>query len=268
MRKWIWLIIGGVILAGCVVCGGLGLVGQILSGPTTATPAVARLSTAAVEVVAEAALPPEASATPISTSPPSTATPVPPSPTPLPTEPPPTATPVPEPISLSGSGDAVERVDKWPGPAIVQAAGNAGAAHFAITPYDASGEMVDLLVNTTSPYAGSTWLPAESTRLEITAEGEWSIDILPLASAIPVPAPGLIEGDGDAVMVVEGAPDIATVRGNEVGDHFAIMAYDEFGQMVDLLVNTVDPYDGQVIVDRDAKFLVLTGSGAWSIQME
>ena len=105
----------------------------------------------------------------------------------------------------------------------------------------------------------------QTTRLQITSSGEWYIEIRPLSTARRVSVPGTIEGASDDVVIIDGEPDTALIRGNPDSRHFAVIAY---GDRYNLLVNTTDPYDGRVIVARDAVVLEVNAEGAWTITFE
>lgn len=210
---------------------------------------------------------PEPTTTPAPTDTPApTSTPE-PTETPAPTE---TPTPLPEPIVLSGTGDSIVDVEKGPEPALVQIEGNAASRHFAVTSLGEGNEQLNLLVNTTEPYAGMRpldFLEGEHTvRFEVTGEGDWTIEILPLGAIEVVSIPGEISGNGDYVFAVEGNPDTAQISGNAAGRHFAVRGYGS--GFPDLLVNTTDPYDGRVLLSADTLILEVTGVGEWTVVFE
>ena len=194
-----------------------------------------------------------------------------PEPTSTPT-PEPTATPAPQPVVYSGTGDNVIDIQK-PGGAdaavVAYVRGNAESRHFAVENFDAGGEQIDLLVNTTDPYEGIVPMDFRSgeqtTRLQITSSGEWYVEIRPLSTVRHSGAPGVIEGTGDDVFIVDGEPDTALITGNADARHFAVIAY---GERSNLLVNTTDPYDGRVIVAGDTVVVEVNAEGPWTITFE
>ena len=197
-----------------------------------------------------------------------------PQPTNTPTPIPPTATPEPPPAPLvySGSGANVIDIQKPGDPddaVLVYVRGNAESGYFGVESYDAAGEQVDLLVNTTDPYEGIVLMDLrdgeQTTRLQVTADGDWYIEIRPLATARRTNAPGTISGTGDDVFIVDGEPDTAHIVGNADGNYFGVWAY---GDSSDLLVNETDPFDGRVIVSRDAILFEVTAVGGWEITFE
>ena len=262
----------------CIVCGVIALIGALASSSDdvasatlapTAPPAGAEPSDVAEQLPADTVAP---TATPQPTNTPGPTDTPRPTNTPLPTNTPRptnTPTPPPEPILLTGSGDTVVDVDRGNYAAIAHITGNAAANHFAVVNYGSDGDQIDLLVNTTEPYDGIKPLDfresEHTTRLEVTATGDWTIEILPLIEARGFLVPGRIEGVGDDVVILtDGTPDIATITGNAAASHFAVIGY---GTTADLLVNTTEPYEGTVILDPDTAVLEITGVGPWSIEV-
>lgn len=196
-----------------------------------------------------------------------TATPVPPTPTPAPT-----ATPLPEPKSYSGSGSDVVAIEKPGGSdavVIAHITGNAGSRYFGVTGFDDAGQQTDLLVNTTDPYDGVTLLDARkgqtTTRLQVEAEGDWTIEIRPLAMARHAAVPGATTGVGDDILILDGTPDTAHIVGNPDGRYFGVIGH---GKSWDLLVNATEPYDGRVIVSKDVVVIEVKAVGDWQLTFE
>ena len=211
---------------------------------------------------------------------------LPPTDTPEPTETPePTDTPVPtdtpaptptqEPQLYSGSGDSIVDVDWGAAPAVAHIVGNAGSRFFSIKSFDANNKSIDLLVNR-APYAntgdvydGVKLINFSGTvaRFEVSATGEWTIEISDLLEAPTIEIPGQIEGIGDSVFLVraDDLADTALIKGNEDSAHFAVWAYARSSK--DLLVNTTDPYDGTVLVAPDIRLVEITAVGEWSFEI-
>jgi len=106
------------------------------------------------------------------------------------------AEPEPEPIILNGSGDSIVDIDKPDIPMIVHITGNAASRHFAVKNYDSTGEGIDLIVNTTEPYDGIRPIDFKdgewTSRFEVSATGNWTIEVLPLSSLRILFVPGSI----------------------------------------------------------------------------
>lgn len=233
-----------------------------------------------VEVPTETAVLPTETPVPPTETPAPTNTPVPPTETPIPTNTPipPTNTPIPptntpeptpEPIFLTGTGDSLVDIEKTDAPALVRIEGNAAGRFFAVKNYDAAGDDIGLLVNTTDPYVGVRPLDFRNDEhtagFEVQADGEWTIEVLPLG-AIPHPEGMSYEGEGDSVFSVANIDATkVTIVGNADGRFFAVKAY---SSSVDLLVNTTDPYEGTVRFDNDTIIIEVEARGAWSVTFE
>ncbi len=77
--------------------------------------------------------------------------------------------------------------------------------------------------------------------------------------------PGTIEGTGDDVNVLDGPlRDLAHIKGNEQKTNFVIWGH---GSSSDLLVNTIDSYEGTVVLAEDTILLEITAVGTWSIEV-
>jgi len=241
--------------------------------PTAAPEATEPVATAAVTEAADPTDTPE----PIDTPEP-TAT-VEPTDTPVPTA---TAEPtaIPEPVTLTGTGDSVVDVGDWECvPGLVHIVGNAGSDHFAVKNFDVDGEKLELLVNTTDPYDGVRpldWMDDEcTTRFQVKGGGDWSITLLPLAPILEVKRhwiglPGTYKGEGDDVIILTGVtnvPDLANVSGNEGKYHFAVLAWTAKRGSDQLLINTVDPYEGTVILDPTTFAIEVNAVGAWMVEV-
>lgn len=264
------LIIGAIVLI--FICGGIGSLFTSDDDADEPTAEVAEQTTATDEPSTEVEAP-EATKPPAPTDTPEPTNTPRPTRTPRPTdtpEPTLTPTPAPEPIILTGSGDDIVDVEKWPGPALARITGNSASAHFAVINYDADGNQIDLLVNTTDPYTGMRPLDLldnqHTTRFEVMATGDWTIEVLPfLENATQVEVPGTVSGTGDSVLILLAEAATATVTGNTAGSHFAVIGYG--GLFPDLLVNTTDPYEGEVLVDRNSRVFVVTAVGDWTIEL-
>lgn len=196
-------------------------------------------------------------------------TPAPPTPTDTPEAP--TVTPTPEPTAtpaiFSGSGDSIVDVSKSDAPMIAIIQGNDESGYFGVTTLNTNNEQVDLLINTTDPYLGVVPIDFQTgeltTRFEVKATGGWRIDLLPLTSAEKLSVPGQFIGSNDNVLILEGVPpDVATITGNADSRYFGVFGY---GSYSDILINTTDPYQGQVILKPDTLVLVIRASGEWTI---
>jgi len=96
----------------------------------------------------------------------------------------------------------------------------------------------------------------------------------PTNTPTPKPEPIIFEGSGDDVIQFDkwdGPAIVDAVR--EGGGHFAITSYDKDGEYLELLVNTIGPYQGKVSMDllgfgdTNATMLEISASGPWQISI-
>lgn len=173
---------------------------------------------------------------------------------------------IPDPIVYTGSGDDVLEIktldDIW----LLRVTGNSGAHHFAIKGYDENGEYVELFVNTTEPYSGVTFDPTLSTRtLEVSAEGDWTIEVVSLALMETIHGGQTYSGDGDMIFLIADYGKTADITGNAGAHHFAVKSYGATSW--DLLVNTTDPYEGTVLLKELPFFIAVTAESPWSFTL-
>lgn len=172
----------------------------------------------------------------------------------------------PDPITYTGSGDDYFDISPFDSLYYFQITGNSDARHFSVTGYDSSGDYTELFVNTTDYYTGSVLDHEQNTRtLEVKAEGDWTITIVSLYTAPVLKAGETYSGIDDAVLLIPLGSSSAVINGNSLARHFAVTTY---GSGFDLLVNTVDPYNGTVRVDSDAAVMTVTADGGWSILLQ
>ncbi len=210
--------------------------------------------------------------------PPPTLTPL-PTLTPIPTLPP-TSTPLPTepplPIDFVGSGDSVLDVNKWSGPAILRLSHN-GQHNFIVENFDVNNNGLGLLVNEIGNYAGIIPLDfgyfgtnADTKRITVDADGVWEIHVLPLSSAQIVPVPGVVAGEGENVLLLDGAtPDTIIFDASQAAHNVVLEAYSHEPsiQYLDLLVNEIGAYTGTLLAPSGATVLVVKADGPWRLEI-
>ena len=140
--------------------------------------------------------------------------------------------------------------------------------NFSITVLDASNASTgELLVNTIGGYSGTTaWgLNAfgEGVKLQITADGPWTLTIAPFSAAGPV-APA---GTGDAVMLYD--DDAASLTATHAGTrNFVVYQETEEAFNMGLLVNEIGAYSGTVPLSAGPSILTVTADGAWTLAIQ
>ena len=168
----------------------------------------------------------------------------------------------------TGTGDDVINIDTpsdgtlW----VLHIKGNTEGRYFGVTGYTDQRKYTELFVNTTDPYEGTVIDAEQQTKkLEITASGDWTIEVRSITSC-PIAQVGVIcSGTGDQVLLVSGSPDTAEITGNSEERYFGVQTYGSSGY--DLLVNTTDAYNGKVLVDPDIACIDVTAVGDWTIKL-
>ena len=129
-------------------------------------------------------------------------------------------------------------------------------------------------MNTTQPYSGRRAINLEDSedtvRLEISATGSWTIDLMSLSEDLVtvMTVPGSNYGTGDDVLLLKGlVPDKAVVTGNAEARYFALIAFIRHATGRDLLINTTNPFSGEVLMEPDSYALEFTATGEWRIEI-
>ncbi len=176
----------------------------------------------------------------------------------------------PEPRHYEGVGDST--VDIQPpsdGAFLLEVVGNDKGQYFVVTGYDADGNVTANFIATTGPYDGVTVDPrGDTAELEIMAPGAWSVDLRPLEAARTLSVPGRISGSGPDVFRIDGTPSTARIQGNDGGHYFNVKGFSTDGAWTALLVDSTDPYDGQVSVPSRTAIVGVDAVGDWSIEIE
>ncbi|MCA1554944.1 MAG: hypothetical protein LC737_11245 [Chloroflexi bacterium] len=152
-----------------------------------------------------------------------------------------------------------------------------GGSNFAIFLLDDTGQKIDLLVNTIGGFNGAKAVGirrAGAYLLDVTATGVWSVSVeQPLIGESAPSAPQTFSGDGQSV-----SPKVALKQGlvtfhmtHNGRSNFAVFLYDDKGNRIDLLANTIGNFDGSkpVRINSSGAYLLdITADGHWTIGVE
>lgn len=132
---------------------------------------------------------------------------------------------------------------------------------YAGTDYD------DLLVNEIGSYSGWVYVAPGVSRLKVTSNGSWSIDVRPIETARGWDGSSRLTGKGDAVVLLSGGSFGITTVKNTSDSNFAMIAYSPEGDYLDLIVNEIGSYNGEVLLpDGDPMVLAIHDvGGSWSM---
>lgn len=160
-----------------------------------------------------------------------------------------TSTPTPEsPISFSGNGNTIIDVNKWTGPAIARISNQSSIGQFSVASHELDGT-VRGLVDASGQYSGSIlfdFINDEKTiQLEVSSQGQWSIDILPLDYAQIGSINNPVPGKGDNVILFEGHPTSIRVDIKGPQSKFRVWGY---GASSQILAIGASPYSSTVLI--------------------
>lgn len=171
-----------------------------------------------------------------------------------------------KPVIYEGYGDDVLAIDKKKEgfqPARIH---HTGFSNFAVQTLDTNLEMTDLLVNTIGNYSGVVAFDdsfggdgGETSHLQITADGGWKIELIPLQSLPSYDGSTPIQGVGDAIFRYAGDSAAASISYPGPSN----IALIQHSLNPELRVNDIGPYDGTVIMQTG--LFELIAEGAWSI---
>lgn len=177
------------------------------------------------------------------------------------------ASTVPGLVTYTGSGDDTVQIGKLDWGCVFHITGNQEGSLFSVRGYDADGNYVGIFVNTSEPYEGITLDPVqETTVLEVSAAGEWTIELLPVTSIDMISSGETVSGSGDSVLLVSSYDTTATITGNKGERHFSVRTYGTEGN--ELLVSTADAYEGTVMLAGDPIFLEIKAVGEWTVTFD
>lgn len=171
----------------------------------------------------------------------------------------------------TGQGDDVITITKPGGstkPAIVTAT-HQGSENFIVWGMTSGNVETDLLVNAIGDYSGNVLLDdnrygAPSTKLEISADGRWTVSVKKLSAARALKSS--TAGTGDEVLSWTGAT--RTVDLTHVGsENFIVWAHDANGDWIDLVANEIGNYSGTVILPAGTRYVTVEADGDWSIRL-
>lgn len=168
----------------------------------------------------------------------------------------------------SGSGDSVINITKPGGlssPAIATLTHN-GSSNFIVWGLDSKLNETDLLANDIGVYKGTVLFDENSvsTRLEIKADGAWTIAIRSTAAA-PRIAGKAASGHGDAVLNWSGSASTAYLTHNG-SSNFIVEAYGSNGAW-DLIANEIGAYRGTVRWPAGPRVISIRADGDWTISI-
>jgi hypothetical protein len=167
-----------------------------------------------------------------------------------------------------GEGDQLLRIRATTKPGIVKITHD-GEGHFAVWTLTPSGSEDDLLANLVGAYKGTAAFntnPSNKTAaFSITADGAWTLQVLPLTKARSWSITSRGTGD-DVLRLSSTSRGLHRLKIRHSGDgHFAVWTLDANGRTRNLVVNKVGAYNGAVSLPPGTRYASIKANGAWSI---
>jgi hypothetical protein len=171
------------------------------------------------------------------------------------------------PKEYAGAGADVVTITKHAAGPQVAIITHTGYSNFAVHTLDASLGNTDLLVNTIGNYSGTVLFDVRSSRgettaLKITADGSWTVKLVPLSSVRSVDGTAPMTGRGDDVFYYKGPAKPATFTHNGSSN----IAVHTYGTRADLLINEIGAYTGTVVWAPG--LYKVTADGDWSATLK
>ena len=178
-----------------------------------------------------------------------------------------TSIPVPEATTYKGSGTKIVKITKPEDGPVLATFTHDGGSNFAVWSLDSNLEQIDLLVNTIGGFSGTTLLDrydGESTaRVEVEADGAWTIKFEPLSAARQFT--DMAQGEGPDVLVYQGPAGVATLK-NQGESNFAVWFFN--ADSSDLAANEIGNYTGEAVMPVGPTAVQVESDGKWSISLE
>ncbi|MDZ8275340.1 NINE protein [Microbacterium aquimaris] len=170
-------------------------------------------------------------------------------------------------VTEQGTGDSLITLPSGAAGGIVSATHD-GSRNFVVSVLDASNSSTgDLLVNTIGAYKGTTaWginALGEGTRIQVTADGAWTLTISPMGDAPELAS----SGSGDGVFLYDGAAAALAVTHD--GERNFIVT-EETSELFSagLLVNEIGPYEGTVPLSAGPSVITVNADGSWTTAVQ
>ncbi|MEU6729925.1 hypothetical protein ABZ917_40000 [Nonomuraea wenchangensis] len=167
-----------------------------------------------------------------------------------------------------GEGDDVVRIPATSAPSIVKAT-HQGESNFIVWALDSSGKQAALVANAVGDYKGTRAFNTIGTRkirsLEVTADGAWTLQVLPITKArswsINVKGTGM---DVLRLATPTRAARPITLR-HQGESNFIVWSLDARGRSTKLLANKIGNYRGRVMLPAGTRYATIEADGTWSI---
>ncbi|MER7361987.1 hypothetical protein [Nonomuraea wenchangensis] len=173
-----------------------------------------------------------------------------------------------EAATYRGDSDQVQRIRATTTPGIAQIT-YTGDGYFSLWGLDRAGTEKQLLASATEPFKGVAVYNADSgdrlAGLKVTADGPWTIRLLPLSKARSWSV--TTSGNGsDVLRLSKPSSGFHALRIRHTGDgYFSVWALDARGKRSNLIASKAGAYKGSTPLPAGTKYVAINADGPWTI---
>jgi hypothetical protein len=173
------------------------------------------------------------------------------------------------PQKLSGEGPGRFPIE-WEGSAIIQIQIGKGSSPYSVSIQ--KGLETQRLVEgeaSIDEYRGYEFGSSGTANIVIEGERSWKIQILPVSSHYfkSLHIPGVFEGDGNAVILLDGKHGVATFDTTR-SSQLEAWAYGPDGEGGQLYIKPDGDYKGKSVLPLGAGWIIVSASGQWSVDVQ
>lgn len=171
-----------------------------------------------------------------------------------------------ETIVLTGSGNQTLQVGSIEDGYVFHITGNEAEEMFSVIGGDENGNLTTMLVLTEKNYDGITAdMSLKTTQLEISAVGDWTVELVPINNLPRYKAGETVTGDKDTVFWTSDIGSYAVISGNEAGGLLIVNAYGD--EKSEQLLSTTEPFNGKVDITCSPFVMTVMASNEFSIEL-
>jgi hypothetical protein len=172
-------------------------------------------------------------------------------------------------LQFNGIGPAQESI-QWNEPAILYITANQGSQPFVASLN--SGETDVQLENTqgeVNDFHSFDFKTTDKVALSIQGDRNWTVTVYPVDPHYfyRLMTPGSYQGDGSAVILLEGKIGVATFD-KDRAQNFKAWAYGPGGVSKELTINPGGDYKGKSVLPKETGWIVISARGPWSVEIQ
>ncbi len=172
------------------------------------------------------------------------------------------------PITKAGKGDSIIKLPAGVKAGLVTMTYK-GSSNFIVEVLDSSNQSTgDSLANEIGSWSGAATfgtssIAGEPAKIQVQAQGSWSIKIAPVSTAPAITFPAAKKGTGVYLYVGDASDWAITHRGTS---NFIVYAIPPDGSFLSSLVNEIGNYSGTVAASAGPVLVTVQADGTWTIK--